>query len=109
MGKKHEIMTTKNLVKSILETDEMARNCDNYLYLKVLKHVAVEKHIDISTVPVPDFLLYASEWGFPPFETVRRSRQFIQHKFPGLSACEVVKGFREENEALFKEFARGAV
>lgn len=107
MSKKQELMTTKALVKSILEQDEMARNCDNYLYLKVLGAVANEKNKDILRVPVSEFLIHSSDWGFPPFETVRRTRQYIQRKNPGLSACKTVEDFRKENEADFKDFARG--
>lgn len=109
MSKRKELQTVKNLVKEILEQDEKARNCDNYLYLTVLKSMGMEKSIDIDSVPVPEFLMNSSEWGFPPFETVRRSRQFIQNKFPELSANETVQCFREENQTVFKEFARGAV
>ena len=109
MSKRKELMTTKALVKTILEQDEKARNCDNYLYLTVLKSIGAKKSIDISGVPVSEFLMHSSDWGFPPFETVRRTRQYIQRKFPGLSACETVQDFRKENEAVFKDFARGAV
>lgn len=107
MSKKQELMTTKALVKSILEQDAMARNCDNYLYLKVLGVVAHEKDKDILRVPVSEFLIHSSEWGVPPFETVRRTRQYIQRKNPALSACETVKEFRDENETDFRDFARG--
>lgn len=109
MSKKQELMTTKALVRHILETDERARNCDNYLYLKVLGVVAREKNKDILMVPVSEFLTRSSEWGIPPFETVRRTRQYIQRKIPGLAACKTVEDFRKENEADFKDFARGAV
>jgi hypothetical protein len=53
--------------------------------------------------------MHSSDWGFPPFETVRRTRQFIQRKFPELSANPAVQVFRAENETVFEEFARGAV
>lgn len=108
MSKKQELFTTKALVKSILENDEKARNCDTYLYTRVLDIVSIEKNISIN-VPVLAFLQNMSNWGFPPFETVRRSRQQLQHDFPELSANDAVKGFREENQAVFKDFARGAI
>lgn len=109
MSKKEELNTTKALVKSILEKDKMARNNDNYLYLKVLDTIDKKKKIGIHNVPLGRFLLCMSDWGFPPFETVRRTRQFIQRKFPELDACEDVQIFRDENQAVFEDFARGAV
>lgn len=107
MSKRKELTTTKALVKSILEQDEMARNSDNYLYFRVLAMIGSQRNIDINSVPVSQFFLNLSELGFPPFETVRRSRQYIQNKFPELSANKVVEDFRKENETVFREFARG--
>ena len=109
MSKKQELMTTKSLVRHILETDEMARNCDNYLYLKVIDAIDKEKQMGIHNIPLGKYLVCMSDWGFPPFETVRRTRQYIQRKNPGLSACKTVEDFRKENESDFKDFARGAV
>lgn len=109
MDKKTELMTTRAIVKSILEQDKMARNSDSYLYLKVLDAIDKEKRMGIHSIPLGQFLLHMSDWGFQPFESVRRSRQLIQRKFPELDACEEVQGYREENEAVHKAFARGAV
>ena len=109
MSKRQELATTKALVKSILEQDKMARNSDSYLYLKVLDAIDKEKKIGIHNIPIGRFLLFMHDWGFPPFETVRRTRQFIQRKFPDLDACEDVQAFREENQVDFKDFARGAI
>ena len=109
MNKQKELMTTKDLVKSILEKDEAARNSDNFLYLRVLGVIAEERNIDIYSLPVSKFFMNLSEWGFPPFETVRRTRQFIQSKFPELSANSAVQVFRAENETVFEDFSRGAV
>lgn len=107
MDKKTELVTTKALVMSILEQDKRARNSDSYLYLKVLDAIDAEKKMDIHKIPLGQFLLHMSEWGFPAFETVRRTRQLIQRKFPELDACEEVQDFREENEAVHKQFVRG--
>ena len=49
-------------------------------------------------IPVTAFLLKMREWGFPPFESVRRARQRIQQQFPELSAKKTVAEKREENE-----------
>ena len=107
MSKAKELSTTKAIVKAILEQDKMARNSDSYLYLKVLDTMDKEKQMGIHNIPLGRFLVCMSDWGFPPFETVRRTRQYVQRKFPELDACADVQDFREENEVVFKEFARG--
>ena len=107
MDKKTELMTTKALVHSILMQDKRARSSDSYLYLKVLDAIDAEKKIGIRKIPIGQFMLNMSDWGFPPFETVRRTRQMIQRKFPELDACEEVQGYRAENETVHKDFVRG--
>ena len=107
MNKKRELITTKSLVKSILEQDAETRNSDNYLYLSVIRKVAEEKMFDLSAVSVTDFLSNMGQWGFPPFESVRRSRQNLQQFNPELSSNDEVQAFRDQNEVIFREFARG--
>ena len=94
-----------NMVKKLLEDDERCRNSDSYLYLQVVKDTAAMKGIDLRNVTVPDFLLSMGDV-FPPFETVRRTRQKVQQHSPELFANERVEAFRAENEKAFREFAR---
>lgn len=94
------------LVQHILETDERARNSDSFLYMKVLTTIGTEKGIDIHSMPITVFLLNLREFGFPPFESVRRARQKIQAKHPELAACDAVRAFRGENEEIYREYAR---
>lgn len=101
-----DLNSTKALVQSILEKNPQARNSDSYLYLQVVKAVAKEYCLDLSKITITDFLLDLPTSEFPPFESVRRSRQKLQRELPHLSACEVVNEFRAENEAVFREFAR---
>ena len=108
MSKINELFTTKRLVKEILLTDERARNSDSFLYFRVLGVLALEKGIDMNHIPVTAFLLNMAEWGFPPFESVRRTRQKLQATFPELIANEAVEAFRSENEADYRAFARSA-
>lgn len=91
----------------ILDQDEKARNSDSYLYLRVLRILGKEKDMDVENMPITLFLINMSEWGFPAFETVRRTRQKIQEQFPEYSANNRVKTLRAEKEAEFKEYARG--
>ena len=102
-----ELKNTTTLVKSLLEQDKQCRNSDSYLYLKVINHIAEQRGINIHGLSVPMFLLNGADMGFVGFETVRRTRQKIQQHHPDLCACEAVEGFRMENEAQYRAYARG--
>lgn len=102
------MIRTVELVKFLLEDDERCRNSDSYLYLQVVKVVAIKKDIDLKSITIPDFLLSMGDV-FPPFETVRRTRQKVQQHHPELCANERVEAFRAENEKAFREFARSEI
>ena len=106
MSKTVELKNTKALVKSILEQDQRARNSDSFLYFRVLGILGQERGLNMDFIPVTVFLLNMAEWGFPPFESVRRTRQKLQVEFPELSANKKVAEQRADNEAAFREFAR---
>ena len=76
------------------------------LYFQVLQRLGKERDFDLDFVSVTAFLLNMAEWGFPPFESVRRARQKIQAEFPELSANKKVAAHRAENEEAFRQFAR---
>ncbi len=101
----NDLRTTRKLVKSILEENPQTRNSDSYLYFKVLKHRADQMGVDLRQLSVASFLLGMNDFGFPIFETVRRSRQKLQAAFPELAACETVEEYRMENEKVFRGFA----
>ena len=105
----NDLKTTTALVRSILEQDKQCRNSDSFLYLKVLSVTAKQKGIDLEKMTVPYFLLNLHGAGLPPFESVRRARQKIQEHNPHLAACKTVEGYRAENEADFREYARSEV
>lgn len=109
MCKTAELKNTTALVKAILEEDQKARNSDSHLYLKVIEHIADQKGYDIWNFKVPYFLEYMTVYGFPPFESVRRSRQKLQAEYPELSANRKVAEQRAENEEAFRQFAREGV
>ena len=97
------------LVHLILEHYPQTRNSDGLLWLKVLESQAHEKDIDLRMLSVPEFLPSIGEYGFSPFESVRRTRQKLQATYPHLSASETVKAYRIRNEAVYREFARGDI
>lgn len=101
-----DLESTKALVRTILETNQQARNSDSYLYLQVIRTVAKTYNLDLSKITITDFLLDLPGSDFPPFESVRRTRQKIQRECPRLAACEDITEFRAENEVTYREFAR---
>ncbi|WP_458398560.1 hypothetical protein [Anaerotignum sp.] len=105
----NDLNTTTKLVKYILENNQQTRNSDSFLYLKVLEHVANQKGIHLNGLTVPDFLTSMNVFGFPGFETVRRTRQKIQAECPDLAACDKVQAMRIENEQAFKAYALGVL
>ena len=105
----NELKTTTKLVKAILEQDERTRNSDSFLYLKVIDTVAERKGINLYGISVPMFLVSMKENGFPPFESVRRTRQKIQASYPELAACDKVAGMRMIQESEFLNYARSEV
>lgn len=96
------VKNTRALVVNILVENEKARGSDSYLYFCVLNAIAEKNGIALDDVTVKDFLCNLGHSPFPPYETVRRSRQWAQQKFPFLSADERVKGWRAENEIEYK-------
>lgn len=105
----NDLKHTTKIVKAILEEDEQARNSDSFLYLKVLDVYGEKNGIDIKSMSITTFLLHLREFGFPPFESVRRARQKIQHSFPHLAACGKVGAMRMVNEQEFRVYAKRVI
>ena len=105
----NDLHTTTQLVKAILEEDKQARNSDSFLYLKVLEHISEQEGFALGHMTVPYFLENMKEYGFPGFETVRRTRQKVQQHHPELAACDKVKGMRMIEETEFRQYARSEV
>lgn len=105
----NELKTVTGIVKAILEEDKQARNSDSFLYLKVIETVAERKGINLFGISVPVFLVSMKENGFPPFESVRRTRQKLQEHHPDLAACEKVQDMRMIRETEFRQYARSEV
>ena len=105
----NELQNTTQLVKAILEEDKQARNSDSFLYLKVLEHISEKEGFAINHMTVPYFLENMKEYGFPGFETVRRTRQKVQQHHPELAASKKVAGMRMIQETEFRQYARSEV
>ena len=103
----NELMKVNDIVKVILEADKQARNSDSHLYLRVLDYISNRDGIVIANMPVMYFLEHMKGLGFPPFESVRRTRQKIQSENPHLAASRKVKEFRAEQEMEYWAYATG--
>ena len=98
-----ELANVTIIVKSILKTDLEARDNDDYLYCKVCERFnAVSVNEPFSKV-----LLNRKDLGYPPFETVRRSRQKLQETYPELAGSN--KRQRLQNTGAYKSYAKSEV
>ena len=102
MNKAAELKTTTKLVKEILEKHPKARDSDELLYYMVCKNIN-EAWLN---VPAWVFLLNRKTYGYPAFESVRRTRQKMQALYPGLAGKSTVEGQRKRNEEVFRNYAR---
>jgi len=74
----------------------------------VVRHYAkVNGFYSIEKIPVTVFLEHMGAWRFPPFESVRRTRQKVQAEYPELAACKKVSDMRCEKEKEYRAFALG--
>lgn len=100
-----KLLNTSKMVKLALTVCPETRNSDSFLYLKIIEQMAIDKDMNIHNMSLPSFLENFRKWGFPCFETVRRTRQKLQAEFPELASNETVTAFREEKEALMHKYA----
>ena len=107
MSKSRELKTTQDVVMTVLQEQPRTRNSDNLLYYTVCKIIGLKNGINLDSISMPSFFLHMKDFGFPAFETVRRTRQKLQAEHPELSGNSTVKGQRMMNEAAFREYARG--
>ena len=105
----NELMPVTLLVKSILEEDTQARNSDSILYLRVLERISKERDVHLEDLTVRSFLTSMSVLPFPPFESVRRTRQKVQATYPELASTERVATMRSENEKKYRAYALGDI
>ena len=102
--------TLAQIVKTIMQEDKRTRNSDSFLYLKVLEVYAKcsECPVSLASMSVAHFLLNMKEYGFPPFESVRRNRQLIAAKYPDLAGGDDIEAWRTANEEAVREYVREA-
>lgn len=103
MNTTKELFNVSKIVKQILREDQEARDNDDYLYCKVCERVNA---ISVNE-PFNKVMRNRKDLGFPPFETVRRTRQKLQEEYPELEGT--VKKQRLQNTVAYKGYAKSEV
>lgn len=97
-----KIGETKRIVEYLLSTKPETRDNFNVLVMEVLKYIDP----DAANEPFSKVVFEFHENGkFPPFETIRRTRQKLQEQNPYLRASEETRHLRQLQEHKFFEFA----
>lgn len=94
-------------VKAILEKDVQSRNSDDRLYYLVCKERLEEDGFNFMDLSFAAAMLYRKQYGIPPYESVRRTRQKIQQAFPELRGNTEVEAMRMVKEEEYRAYARG--
>lgn len=102
------LKSVSQIVKHILEESPFCRNSDSFLELEVLKIYAGRMGLDLGTMSVDTLYKNRAAWGFPPSESIRRTRQLVQAKYPELAPSDPIDAWRLANEERVKSFVREA-
>ena len=101
-----ELKNTTKLVFEILQLIPETRENDNLLYYYVCKKRLKRDDVKIDEITFEHALLLRDYYGFPSFETVRRTRQKVQAEHPELKGKEETQAFRAALEPEFRAYAK---
>ena len=94
-------------VLDVLKLYPDTRNSDDLLYYYICRRKLLENGYGIANMHFADVWLFRKEFGIPPFETVRRTRQKIQQTIPELRGDTEVEAMRMVKEEEYRAYARG--
>lgn len=97
--------TVENRVLAVLKEYPEARNDDMRLYLLVGRACIYDTH-GISRFSFEDVMSNYKAYGIPCFESIRRTRQKIQAKFPELGCSPEVRRARHKMERIYSDYAK---
>ena len=100
------LIQTQERVRAVLTEHEEARNSDNVLYMYIITDIARDKGVDLKKVSAIELLTHMKQYGFPPFETVRRARQKLQQHNEELRANHEVDAMRYVLEKEYLDYVR---
>lgn len=96
---KREIVLTDAIVRKLLEEKPYTRDSDDLLYYEVIREVC--KTTDLTAY---DVFVLGDTYGLPAYETVRRTRQYVQAEREDLKGVRT-RAVRKEREQIFKAYA----
>ena len=98
---KREIVLSERVVEKLLVEKPYTRDSDDLLYYEVIREIC--HTTDLSAY---DVFVLGNDYGLPAYETVRRTRQYVQAKREDLKGVRT-RQIRKEREQIFKAYARG--
>ena len=96
-----ELKRTSQIVLKLLKEDELTRKDDNYL-IKRVNETLIPGSSEMTLNQVLGLIIQKQ---LPCFESIRRSRQKMQEKYPELNDIDTVI-HRADKEEEYREFAR---
>lgn len=97
---KDTMNTILGITVRVLRRDRRARNDDRHCYLEVVKEIVGN---DVRNITLGE---WEDDPRFVSTESVRRSRQRVQHDMPELRSDERIAKERRKLEEEFREWAR---
>ena len=110
MGKQlDEEFSLQELVETILAEYPHTRGNDDILYAMVIEDYfrLGNYKLSLATTNALLFFSYRSQWGLPSYASVTRQRRLVQARLPELKPNKVVQGYRQEQEQMYRELAKG--
>lgn len=89
------------IVKKVLEEEPYTREDDFLLVYEVFRKFLP----DIEKYDFKEIMLHHRDYGLPYFESVRRTRQKLQSKYPELESSKRTQRGRKLEEADYKSYA----
>ena len=99
------LKTIENRVLAVLKELPEARNDDMKLYLLISKACIYDTH-GISHFSFEDVMSNYKAYGIPCFESIRRTRQKIQAKYPELGCSPEVRRARHKMQRVYSDYAK---
>lgn len=105
---------TKNLLKlkkiedvvmKYLTVYPSARNSDNALYYYICSDLCKLTGVPEDKITIRAFLMDRELYGFPNYETIRRTRQKVQAEHPELKGDKAVQEARDALQETWKEWS----
>lgn len=99
------LKTIENRVLAVLKEYPEARNDDMKLYLLVSEACIYDTH-GIGDFRFEDVMSNYKAYGIPCFESIRRTRQKIQAKYPELGCSPEVRRARHKMQRVYFDYAK---